>query len=421
MLSTKPSHLYFLVDCNQFFVSCELAFRPDLLNTPTVVLSNNDGCVVARSKEAKQIGIPMGVPLYQIETIIHRHNVNIFSSNFELYGDMSFRVMQTLAMFSPDIEEYSIDEAFLKIQTDNPLKIAQEIKQKVFQNTGIPVSVGVGPTKTLSKLANDIAKKTTEGCSLIDPLQAHSFRKVAVGEIWGIGKKIAAQLESFHIRTAFDLLQADETFIKKKFSVILLRTVLELKGIECLTFDEIPSPKQSITSSKSFGKPVYALSELEEAICTYTAKAGMKLRKDHSFVKQICVFISTSRFQDDLYYNYQIINLPQETDYIPHLMQYAKKALSKIFIEGVAYKKAGVSLLDLSRKKCLQPDFFSPPILTNEKQEKAMKVLEQIKGKMGKQSIYFASEGIEKSWLAKKELCSNRYTTRWNELLTIHI
>lgn len=421
MSYTKHDYWFFLVDCNQFFVSCEQAFNPRLLKKATVVLSNNDGCVVARSQEAKDLGIPMGIPLFKIQDTIKKHNVNVLSSNFELYGDMSLRVMQTLGYFSPDIEEYSIDEAFLKMHEDNPLDVAKRIKFIIQKNTGIPVSVGVGRTKTLAKIANDIAKKQKEGVYKLDQDVDETLKKMPVIDVWGVGKNLAAQLKSHQIYTAFDLKSSDDSFIRSKFSIVLLRTVLELRGIECLNFSDMPKHKKSITSSKSFGKPITQIIELEEALSSYVATAVAKLRRDKSKAKTICIFLTTSRFKEDFYYNYQIINLPKSSDYTPEIISYAKIALNKIFIDGYAYKKVGITLLDLSSKNTTATDFFDTSKEIDEKRNKVMNVIDSITEKIGKNSVYFAAQGIQKEWMAKKELRSNRYTTKWDELLTIKI
>ncbi|MBM3207481.1 MAG: Y-family DNA polymerase [Chlamydiae bacterium] len=421
MSFTRHKHWYFLIDCNQFFVSCEQAFNPKLMKAPTVVLSNNDGCVVSRSQEAKNIGIPMGAPLFQILDLVKRHNVNTLSSNFELYGDMSLRVMQTLSLFSPDIEEYSIDEAFLKITEDDPIILAKQIKNTVHKHTGIPVSVGIGQTKTLAKVASDIAKKEKDGVFLLSGDADIELKKIPVIDIWGVGKNIAAGLKSYQIYTAFDLKNADDSYIRQKFSVVLLRTALELRGIECLSFDEIPKSKKSITCSKSFGRPVTEIKELDEALSSYTSRATGRLRKDGSVAKVVHVFLTTSRFKEDFYYNYQILTLPFPSDYTPDIIRCAKNALRKIFIEGYSYKKVGITLLDISPKHTPQSDFFDNVDKDTGKKNKVMMVIDSIKDKMGKNSIYFASEGIQKDWEAKKELCSPKYTTRWDELLKIKI
>jgi DNA polymerase V len=421
MSSTKHDHWFLLVDCNQFFVSCEQAFNPRLLKKAVVVLSNNDGCVVARSQEAKDIGIPMGVPLFKVQDTIKKYNVNVLSSNYELYGDMSMRVMQMLRQFSPDIEEYSIDEAFLKIDEDNPVDVAKKVKFIVQKNTGIPVSIGIGRTKTLAKMASDIAKKQKAGVYKMDQDMDETLKKMPVIDIWGVGKNLAAQLKSHQIYTAFDLKSSDDSFIRSKFSIVLFRTVLELRGINCLNFKDTPHHKKSITSSKSFGKLITHIQELEEALSSYVAIAVAKLRREESKVRTLCVFLTTSRFKEDFYYNYQLINLPKSSDYTPEIISYAKTALKKIFIEGYAYKKVGITLLDLSPKNAVATDFFDSYKEVDEKRTKVMNVIDSITEKIGKNSIYFAAQGIQKEWISKKELRSSRYTTKWDEILTIKI
>lgn len=421
MSSTNLKAYYFLVDCNQFYVSCEQLFNPLLLSKPTVVLSNNDGCVVARSKEAKQIGIPMGAPIYQLQEIVRRHDVQMLSANFELYGDMSHRVMQTLSSFSPDIEEYSIDEAFLLIECDDPLSLAKRMKAKVYKDTGIPVSIGIGATKTLAKLASDRAKKERDGCLELSSDSDPILSIIDVGEVWGVGSRLSATLKSYRILSALDLKRADDTWIKNYFSVLLLKTVWELRGIPCLQIEEVAPKKKSITSSKSFGRAVMSLKELEEALCSYIATASLKLRKQELIAQRLLCFIATSSFKEPFYSNYKIISLPEPTDYNPLLMQYGKRALHSIFIEGYEYKKVGVTLLDLSDKGCIQTDLFQISAAENKKHKRAMQVLDSIQHKMGKKAICYASEGIEKPWHAKKKNSSPRYTTCWEEILTIHI
>ena len=421
MSSTKHKPLFFLIDCNQFYVSCEQVFNPHLHGKPTIVLSNNDGCVVARSKEAKQIGIPMGAPVYQLQEVIRRFDVQILSSNFELYGDMSNRVMQTLSLFSADIEEYSIDEAFLLIDCKDPMALAIEIKDRVYRDTGIAVSIGAGKTKTLAKLASDLAKNKKQGCLILDEDIDSTLKLVAVADVWGVGSRLSSALKSYRILSAFDLKNADDTWIKNHFSVVLLRTVWELREIPCLTLEEVEPQRKSITSSKSFGRAVIKKEEIEQALSSYISTAAIKLRKRELFARALLVFVSTSPFREEYYSNYKIVSLPQPTDYTPHLLHYGKSALNSIFLEGHLYKKVGVTLLDLTEKNCIQTDFFQEPIEENKKHTRAMRVLDTIQNKMGKGSISLAAEGIHKPWKEKKNIISPRYTTRWDEILTIQI
>lgn len=423
MSSTRPN--YFLIDCNQFFVSCEQVFNPKLHEKPVVVLSNNDGCAVARSKEAKKLGIPMGAPAYQMQEIFQKHKVFALSSNFALYGDMSGRVMETLASFANEMEEYSIDEAFLRLYDKHPLLLAKQIKQKVLKDTGIPVSIGIGPTKTLAKVANDIAKKNSELegiCLLQDPSEVDcALAKLSPEQIWGIGQRTAETLKGAHVLTALELKNKDESWIRKRFSISLVRTVSELRGIECITFEEEYTARKSITSSRSFGKPVIEYQELEESICLHVAQAAQKLRKDSSSAQNLCVFIATSPFKETSYRNHKILQLIEPTNYTPDLMALAKSALKSIFKPGYVYKKSGVILLDIIASKYLQLDLFNKPTKNHAKQAKAMQVIDFIHQKLGKDSLHFASEGIEQPWREKKQTCSPRFTTSWDELLTLFI
>ena len=421
MSSTKQSN-YFLIDCNQFFVSCEQVFNPKLKKKPVVVLSNNDGCVVARSKEAKALGIPMGAPAFQYKELFKAQKVHVFSSNFTLYGDMSQRVMHVLARFSPDMEEYSIDEAFLWIEAQDLIAVAQEIKQTVLKWTGIPVSIGIGKTKTLSKVANDIAKKGDGIFAFSDAAQIDSvLEKLPVKDVWGIGRQLSAALEEAGIKNTRAFKDAPDDWIKKRFSVVLLRTAYELRGIPCLSFHELPVTRKSITCSRSFGNPVTQLKDIEEALADYTANAAEKLREEELLPSFLTVFLMTSPFHQQAYSNSWTVTLPEPTAFTPELTAHAKEALRRIFRAGLIYKKVGVIMGEFVPAANYQPDLFVSDEKKTQKKNRAMQVVDDLNQRYGGSSIRFASEGIQQRWKMKRGNVTPRYTTSWDELLNIEI
>ncbi|HSX12713.1 MAG TPA: Y-family DNA polymerase, partial [Rhabdochlamydiaceae bacterium] len=347
MSSAKPS-FFFLIDCNAFFVSCEKLFNPGLSQKPVVVLSNNDGCVVARSKEAKALGIPMGAPAFKYQSLFKEKEVQVFSSNFSLYSDISYRVMRVLSQFTCDMEEYSVDEAFLLLDCPHPREKAAEIKQRVLQWTGIPVSIGIGKTKTLAKVANDLAKKEEKanGIFFLDTPESidAALKWLPVSEIWGIGRRLEDSLHAYGIHTALAFKNAADSWLKKLFSVTVYKTALELRGIHCLSLDTVAPAKQSITCSRSFAKPVYTLDSLNEALATFTASAAEKMRAEESYASFLSVFLTTSPFIPNAYGNSAHLSLPEPTSYTPLLISYAKEALKTIYKEDYGYKKVGVIL-----------------------------------------------------------------------------
>lgn len=414
--------VYFLVDCNQFYVSCEQVFNPKLQAKPVVVLSNNDGCVVARSKEAKALQIPMGAPVYQYAELFKREKVHVFSSNYTLYGDMSQRVMRVLSHFSEQMEEYSIDEAFLQIACQDPIFLAKQIKQKVLQWTGIPVSIGIGATKTLAKLANDIAKKRDGIFSFcnkmkIDPI----LEKLAPKEVWGIGSRLSQALLAEGICNAKAFKDLPDHWIKHRFSVTLLRTAWELRGIPCLDLHDAPLERKSITRSRSFGCKVTDLIELNEALCSYADDALENLRKEHLLPSFVTVFLTTSPFIEKAYSNSYTLVLPEPTHYTPAVCRLAKDALKRIYRHGLPYKKTGIVLGGLVPEHSFQPDLFQLRTCNPQKQLQAMQVFDDVKIRYGKSALRFASEGTHQKWRMQRGSVSARFTTSWNELLTIRI
>lgn len=425
MSSTKlpKSKLFALVDCNNFYASCERVFHPKLERRPVVVLSNNDGCIIARSNEAKALGIPMGAPLFEWRELMERCKVAVCSSNYILYGDLSKRVMETLSQYSPDMQIYSIDEAFLHLDRKNCLQVAHQARYNVKKCTGIPVSIGLAPTKTLAKVANHIAKKdpSTKGVFLLEDQKAirERLETLPVTEVWGIGKRLGERLAKFGIRYAQAFADADDLWIRRNFHVTGLRTAYELRGVSCLALEEATPPKKSICCSRSFSRPIEKIEELSEAVATYTARAAEKLRKDGSRASCITLFATLHPFTLHHTTNLQIV-LPEPTHYTPHLLHYAKYALSKLFRPGYAYRKVGVILEGLVSGGSYQPNLFTPKRPTRS-QEALMFRIDKINKGQRKKQLHFAAEGINPTWKMQQRRCTQRYTTRWDELLTIRI
>lgn len=425
MSSTKPAkELWFaLVDCNNFYVSCERVFNPKLIGIPVVVLSNNDGCVIARSKEAKVAGIPMGAPYFEQSALLKKMGGVACSSNYTLYGDLSQRVMNTLQQFTPDLQVYSIDEAFLTVDYKTAVDQCKAARKTVLRDVGIPVSAGIGSTKTLAKIANHLAKNNPhfDGVFLLNDPEPY-LRELAVGEIWGIGRQLSLMLQQHGIKTAWQLRNADDAWVRKEMSVVGLRTVWELRGISCLPWEEIPPTKKSITSSKSFGKPVTAWEELAEAIATYTVRAAEKLRGQGLLASALTVYIESHRdYVLGSYSNSASLTLCEPTDYSPELVEQAKTLLKEIFHKGWRYKKVGILLNGLTNARCYQQDLFATDRKESAKQKRLMELLDKTNKDYGKKVLRFAAEGIKQPWKMKQLQRSPRYTTRWEELLTIKI
>jgi DNA polymerase V len=421
-------HLVALVDCNNFFVSCERLFNPKWIKRPVAVLSCNDGCIVARSQEIKAWGIPMGAPYFEWADFLKAREAVVCSSNFALYADISHRVMQTLCHFNPNLEIYSIDEAFLLIEgTQDPLQHCRHIRQKVLQWTGIPVSIGIAPTKTLAKVANRAVKKNPAYKGVYFPSQKEIealLDTLEVGEIWGIGSRLSRFLAKRGIFTAAQLREQPDLWIKNNLTVVGLRTVWELRGFSCLDLEEVRSSKQSIMTSRSFGRPVLAKEELREAICAYVVRGAEKLREEGSLASWLQVFIMSSfhHHEDGFYGNHVHLVLPQPTDFTPTLLTHASQGLETIFRSGFSYKKAGILLGELVPSGCYQQDLFVKQDVKEEVKKKAvMALLDQANSKFGYKVLQFASEGIEKDWQMKREMRTACFTTRWSDLLTINI
>lgn len=414
-----------LIDVNNFYVSCERVFNPKLEGKPVVVLSNNDGCAVARSNEVKALGVKMGEPWFQMKDLARRHGIVAYSSNYGLYADMSNRVMSILSDFSPDQEVYSIDESFLDLtgfQHRNLTTYGQTIRQRVRQWTGLPVCVGIAPTKTLAKLANHIAKKHPQFNGVCDLGAMNEAQRTAwlgrieVGEVWGVGRKLDERLQAMGIPTVQALKTADPVMIRKHFSVVLERTVRELNGITCLELEDIAPDKQQIISSRSFGAYVARLEELQEAVSQYMSRAAEKLRRQHSFAGSLYVYIRTNPHREGKpqYSQGITIPLPQATDDTMALVRVALWGLKRIYRPGYEYQKAGVCLSEIVPSSVLQHDLFSRD--TRARVGARMDVLDAVNRKMGRQALRLASDGIHQNWKMKAGNRSPAYTTQWGEL-----
>ncbi|NMB65831.1 MAG: Y-family DNA polymerase [Spirochaetes bacterium] len=412
---------YALVDCNNFYASCEKVCNPALAKRPVVVLSNNDGNVIARCPLAKALGIEMGAPFHQCKDIINRHHVAVFSSNYALYADMSRRVMDTLATCAPYVEVYSIDEAFLlcDVPPAEAQHYALSVREKVMQWTGIPVSVGMGATKTLAKLANHIAKKRTDSGVFVlagDSYCQSLLETIDIAEVWGIGRRYARMLQSYGIGNVWQLINADDSFIKKKMTVVGLRTVYELRGIPCIGWEDAPPPKKAIVSSRSFGRPVESLHELDQAAAHYSAIAAGKLRRQHCAAGAVTVFVSTNPFKNEPQYSCSAtVVLDMHSAYTPDIIAAARTALCSIYREGYRYKKVGIMLTDIIACQELSPTLFTH-MYNYEKRYRLMQALDSVNCRHGRGAVYFASEGVIRPWSMRRKYLSPRYTTHWDEI-----
>jgi len=414
--------MYALCDCNNFFVSCERVFNPSLNVRPVVVLSNNDGCVIARSNEAKALGIEMAVPFFQIRNIVKKHNIAVRSTNFTLYGDMSDRIMNILSGLVPDMEIYSVDEAFLNLTGISNLEnYCRDIVQTTTKCSGIPVSLGVAPTKTLAKTANHFAKKH-KGYKQICIIDTEEKRIKAlqitdIGNVWGIGRNHRRTLEYHGIKTAFDFTQKSRSWVRKKMSVIGERTWMELHGIPCIGKDDLETDKQQICTSRSFGQPITEYNNLLESVASLAALCVSKLRKQKSVTKALYIFAQTNRFKEEVYKMSKIIQLSFFTSDLAEIIGYCRKALDAIYIEKAEYKRAGVVLLDLLPEEYAPRDLFDP--IDRDKQSRLLKALDEIVSKNGREAIKLAVQGNGYKPNIKQEYLSKRYTTNLDEIIEI--
>jgi DNA polymerase V len=409
-----------IVDCNSCYASCEQIFRPELRDKPVVVLSNNDGFVVARSKEAKALGIGDLQPFFQIEDILRRNNVAIFSSNYPLYGDISNRVMTTLSTFSPEVEVYSIDEMFLNLEGINePLNVyGQRIKETVWDHIRMPVGVGIAPTKTLSKLANRAAKTypSCNGVCVLDEEYKWQWlqQRLPVTKVWGIGSRLAKRLADFNIHSVYDLATANTKTLRRRLNVNVERTIEELNGHPCIAFEDEPPAKKQIYCTRSFGNKLTQLEPILQAVATYASRAAEKLRKQKHLVLTVHVFLNTSPYESNYYSQSIMAKLPYPTDDSTLIIKTSQQAIAQLFKPNYRYLKAGVGLVELRSKDNHQYDLFHAG--QSKRRDKLMFVLDRVNQTYGKGTVHFAAEGFAKRWYMRQQYTSPAYTTRWRDL-----
>ena len=420
--------VFALVDCNNFYVSCERVFKPELEGKPVIVLSNNDGCAVARSNEAKALGIKMGVPFFKLKQIINTMDVHVFSSNYALYGDMSNRVMQILDMFAPAMEIYSIDEAFLDFSdfAFTGLKsYACHIRKKIKKDTGIPVSIGMATSKTLAKLANKIAKSSLKTGGVLDltsmKFQDRALEITPVEDVWGIGGRYAAYLKLKGIKTALDFKYADTRVIRRKMGINGIRLQRELCGESCYPLaEDIHTRRKSVSASRSFKKPVTDLTALSQAISLYISRGAVKLREQNSFAETMTVYVMTSRFKpESFYYNSKTAVFPTASNNTPELIKQGKKILRQIFKRDKQYTKAGIVFSNLVQEGHVQQDLFNTK--DTARTQKLMETVDNINSQMGRGCVRSAALGSSNKqyWQTISNYRSSAYTTRWDQLLTV--
>lgn len=414
--------MFALVDCNNFYVSCERVFNPALEGKPVVVLSNNDGCIISRSEEAKQLGLKMAEPVFQKIRFLKEKGVQIFSSNYTLYGDMSARVTETLSHFAPEIEIYSIDEAFLNFTgfAGDLEKLSKEIAFTVKHNTGIPVSIGIGPTKTLAKIANKAAKQTGGIFIIRNNHQSDALiRNTPIEKVWGIGRQYAQLLQQNQVFTAYDFTLLDDNWLRTKMKVIGLRIKRELLGESCLRLELIMPPKKAIATTRAFGKKTSEIKFITEAVSTYAVRCAEKLRKQNSVANLLTVFIHTDPFNpnEPQINKSKTITLPVATSGNTELVKYARLCLNEIFMPGFRYKKAGVIVDGLQNESCFQQNIFDKT--DRKKQRDLLKVIDKINCEFGRDKVKLAVQGDGKEWKLRQEKLSKRYTTNWNEIIEV--
>ena len=414
--------MYFLIDANSFYASCERVFRPDLAGRPIAVLSNNDGCVVACSAELKALGVGIGVPYYQNKIVFERCGAFVCSSNYSLYGDMSNRLMRILGTFAADVEPYSIDEAFLRTPFDDRdecTALGKRIRATILQWTGLPVGVGIAPTKTLAKLANHAGKKTPEGVFMMPPDARPFLQTVPVGEVWGIGEGFAKRLRNIGITTALKLAETPQPIIRKYFNACVSRTAWELLGNPCLEEENAEEPAQSAGCSRSFKAPLTEPDPLREAIMHYTAIACEKIRRDRLRAGGINFYF---RYFDDYKSRHETggfifggAPFPQPISDTTEIMHRIEPIFDKVYQPGRKYRKAGVLLYGLSPRDTYQPDLFIPPV--PEASDRLNDLIDNINKKKGRDTIFRLAEGIDRNWTMRRDLLSRSYTTNWKEIV----
>lgn len=419
--------MFALVDCNNFYASCERVFQPQYNNKPVAILSNNDGCVISRSDEAKLLGLPMGAPAFKYERFFKAHNIRVFSSNYPLYGDMSSRVMSILEQFTPDVEVYSIDEAFLQFKGFNNYDFnayGLQIRQRVLKWTGIPTCVGIAPTKALSKVANKIARKfpkQTNGVYVIDSEEKRikALKWIKIESVWGIGRGSQKRLKSRHCSNAYNFTQLSDEWVRTNMAVVGLRLKKELLGISTLALEEPILQKKAIATTRSFEYTYSDLDNLKERISTFATSCAEKLRKQHSCCNMIYVFIKNNK-HNKIGETYQsmstIVNLPYPTDSSLIISKYATEALKEIYKKGLHYKKAGVILMGLVPKNERQLNLFTTE---NPKHKPLMETIDSINKKYESHKIKLGNQDLKRTWKMRQERLSPKYTTNINEILTV--
>lgn len=416
--------MYALVDCNNFYASCERVFNPKLRHVPIVVLSNNDGCVIARSNEAKQLGIPMGAPAFEYRNVFKEKGVSVFSSNYALYGDMSNRVTTILKRYTPDIEVYSIDESFLKFkgfENFNLTDYCSKIRAEVLQCTLIPTCIGIAPTKALAKVANRIAKKFSElngvYCIDTDEKRIKALKWLDIEDVWGIGRQISKKLKAKGIKRAYQFTQLPDDYVRKEFSVVGLRLKKELEGISVLDLEEVAN-KKAIATTRSFDTTYADKSYLQERISTFAATCAEKLRNQKSTCQIVTVFVNTNRFNEthEQYYRSINVTIPYATNSSIEISKYAKKGLDIIFKKGYHYKKAGVIVSGIAPEAEKQFNMFEDEPIHH---RKAMNVMDKLNFKYGCKKLKLGSQALDKTWKMRQDQLSPNYTTNWNEILEV--
>lgn len=423
----QVNQLFALVDVNNFYVSCERVFAPKLEGVPMVVLSNNDGCAVARSAEVKALGVKMATPWFQMQDLAKKHGIQAYSSNYTLYGDMSGRVVEVLKTFTPTLEIYSIDESFLQIETvlkqyADPTDLGKEIKQTIKDATGLPVCVGVGASKTLAKLANHLAKKHKQFAGVCDistmPKEElyQWMTETPVGEVWGIGRQLSKKLKALQVNTVFDLLQTSPQSMRQQFGVVVERICYELRGVSCLELEEVVPPKKQIVSSRSFGKPVTSMEQLAESVATHVARGAEKLRAQKSVTGALTIFIQTNPHKPEPQYHQGItIPLADPSDNTLTLTTAALRGLKQIYQTGFKYKKAGVMFSLLADKPTAQQSLFDDMEVKG-KSAHLMKAMDSINSRFSNAVIRTAVSGTKQDWKMRSGNRSPNYTTQWDEL-----
>ena len=418
--------MFALIDCNNFYASCERVFRPELVEKPIVVLSNNDGAVIARSNEAKALGVPMGAIAFEYESFFLKNNIYVFSANFALYGDMSSRVMNLLKEYSPDIEIYSIDEAFLKLRGFDYIDLVTyglDMQRRVSKWTGIPISVGIAPTKALSKVANRIAKKYPErtGGSYVmdtDEKRLKALKWLQVEDIWGIGRQHATKLKSYGVRSAFDFTQLNDAWVRRNMSVVELRLKHDLSGTSILDLEKV-KPRKNIATTRSFERNLVHFSDIQERITTFSVACAEKLRRQNDCCTALLVFLRTNSHRQELdqYNNSTVVKLPFATNSSIELVKFATEGLQRIFRQGYQYKKAGVVIMDFKPENEIQLNLFEN---SNPKHTQLMKTMDVINHCYGQQKIRLASQDQKRVWKMKQERLSPRYTTRLQDIIIVN-